>query len=146
MAHRKVVVLDVVLDHVLPIDVELVHPQIVERHHLLHAVVRELGLVRLHALRHARLAAAEANEHHAHESLQLDGLETELRAVEFWKRVGCADAAVAAVEVISPAVILAGEKLLALPRSPATTACARCEQTLWKARSVPASSRTTKPR
>ena len=69
--------------------------------------------MRLHALRHARLAAAEANEHHAHESLQLDGLETEPRAIEFWKRVGCADAAVAAVQVISPAVIVAAEKLLA---------------------------------
>ena len=113
MTGREVIVLDVVLHDVLPIDVELLLPQVVERHHLLHAVVRELGLVRLHALRHARAAAAEANEHHAHEGLQLDGLETEARAIEFWERVGCADAAVAAVQVISPAVIVAAEKLLA---------------------------------
>ena len=87
------------------------HPQLVERHHLVDLVVRELRDVRLHALGDAGLARAEAHEHHAHEHFELDRLQAELRAVELREGVGRADAAVAAVEVIGPAVVRAGQEL-----------------------------------
>ena len=55
----EVVVLDVVLDHVLPVDVDVVNPEIIERHHLLDAVVRELRLCG--CMRSATLGFAERN-------------------------------------------------------------------------------------
>ena len=111
MAHREVVVLDVVLDHILPIDRDLVGPGLVERDHLVDPVVREFPDVRGHALGDRGLAAAEADEQEAHEVLELDRLQAVLRAVELRESFRRADTAVAAVKVISPAVVHAGQVL-----------------------------------
>ena len=119
MADREVVVLDVVLDHVLPVDRDFVGPGLVERDHPVDPVVRKLLDVRGHALGDRGLAAAEADEDHPHEHFELDRLQAVLRAVEFREGVRGADAAVAAIEVVGPAVVHAGQELGAM----AATAC-----------------------
>src|SRR4030095_12224368 len=113
MAHREVVVLDVVLDQVLPVDVYVENPEIIDRHHLFDAVVSELCPVRLHAFGDTLFARAKPHEHHPHEHFELDRFETELRTVELRKGVRSTDAAIASVQMIGPAVIRARQEFCA---------------------------------
>src|SRR5262245_35044173 len=66
--------------------------------------------MRRHAFGDRRLAALEAHEDHADVDLELDRHEAVLAAIELREGIGRADAAVAAVEVVGPAVVHAGQE------------------------------------